>query len=236
MMEVYVGTSGWMYDWNPDGLEWYVRNSSLNAIELNMSFYSFPRLSQISKWRKIGSKLRWSIKVHRSITHYRKLSAKSFETWARFRNLFKPMSELIDFFLFQFPPSVKPTKIFLKRIKYFLENVDNDRIAMEFRDVSWFNLDLVNLISKWGAVFVSVDSPMMCNAIYSSNGIVYLRLHGRTYWYSHNYILKELRDIVARLLTVNPSKIYVFFNNDHDMLHNAREMKKLLEKSINTRL
>ncbi|MFP3209319.1 MAG: DUF72 domain-containing protein, partial [Nitrososphaeria archaeon] len=38
-MEPYVGTSGWSYAWNPDGLEWYVRNSGLNAVELNSSFY-----------------------------------------------------------------------------------------------------------------------------------------------------------------------------------------------------
>lgn len=233
MMEVYIGTSGWVYSWNPDGLNWYVRNSGLNGVELNMSFYSFPRSSQISRWRKIGSKLRWSIKVHRSITHYRKLSVKSFRVWIKFRDLFKPMNELIDFFLFQFPPSVKPTKVFLKRIRYFLENIDNDGIAMEFRHTSWFNPYLVNLISKWGAIFVSVDSPIIHNAIYSSNGIVYLRLHGKTYWYSHNYTIRELEDIIAHLLALKPFKAYIFFNNNHDMLHNAREMTKLLGKRIN---
>ena len=37
-LRVYVGTSGWAYFWNPDGLDWYVRNSGLNAVELNASF------------------------------------------------------------------------------------------------------------------------------------------------------------------------------------------------------
>ncbi|RLF12723.1 MAG: DUF72 domain-containing protein, partial [Thermoprotei archaeon] len=39
-MRVYIGTSGWLYDWNLDGsLDWYVKNSGLNAVELNASFY-----------------------------------------------------------------------------------------------------------------------------------------------------------------------------------------------------
>ena len=82
-------------------------------------------------------------------------------------------------------------------------------------------------------MFVSVDSPEIREAIYSSNGIIYLRLHGRTYWYFHNYTFEELEDIVNHLLELKPRKIYVFFNNDHNMLHNAREMKEFLEKSIN---
>ena len=44
LVEVYVGTSGWMYPWNLGrSLEWYVNHSGLNAVELNASFYRIPR-------------------------------------------------------------------------------------------------------------------------------------------------------------------------------------------------
>ncbi|RLE90384.1 MAG: DUF72 domain-containing protein, partial [Thermoprotei archaeon] len=73
-MEIYVGTSGWMYDWNIGGnLDWYVKFSELNTVELNASFYRFPFRNQVRSWARKGSKLKWAIKVHRSITHYRKL-------------------------------------------------------------------------------------------------------------------------------------------------------------------
>jgi uncharacterized protein YecE (DUF72 family) len=41
-MKVFVGTSGWYYEWNVDKtLDWYIANSGLNGIKLNASFYHF---------------------------------------------------------------------------------------------------------------------------------------------------------------------------------------------------
>ncbi|RLE86352.1 MAG: DUF72 domain-containing protein, partial [Thermoprotei archaeon] len=58
-MEIYVGTSGWLYDWNIGGnLEWYVKFSSLNTVELNASFYRFPFRNQVRSWARKGSKLK----------------------------------------------------------------------------------------------------------------------------------------------------------------------------------
>ncbi|MGC8556152.1 MAG: DUF72 domain-containing protein, partial [Conexivisphaera sp.] len=68
LAEFYVGTSGWSYSWNPDGIGWYAENSGLNAVELNASFYRFPFPSMVRGWSR-RSGLRWSIKVHRSVTH-----------------------------------------------------------------------------------------------------------------------------------------------------------------------
>ena len=71
-MDVFVGTSGWYYDWNKKkNFDWFIKNSSLNSVELNASFYRFPFPRQIEVWSTKGTGLRWSIKVHRSITHWR---------------------------------------------------------------------------------------------------------------------------------------------------------------------
>ncbi|MEM4503151.1 MAG: DUF72 domain-containing protein, partial [Ignisphaera sp.] len=62
-MEIFVGTSGWLYDWNIDGtLDWYLQNSRLNAVELNASFYRFPFRNQVSSWVKKTSiyGIRWA--------------------------------------------------------------------------------------------------------------------------------------------------------------------------------
>ena len=73
MTLIFVGTSGWSYNWNlGKSLEWYTNESGLNAIELNMSFYRFPYPNMIKSWAKKGSTLAWIIKVHRSITHLKK--------------------------------------------------------------------------------------------------------------------------------------------------------------------
>lgn len=105
-MDVFVGTSGWYYDWNKKkNFDWFIKNSSLNSVELNASFYRFPFPRQIEVWSTKGTGLRWSIKVHRSITHWRQLSESSLEIWENFRELFEPMDHIIDFYLFQVPPN-----------------------------------------------------------------------------------------------------------------------------------
>jgi len=40
--------------------------------------------------------------------------------------------------------------------------------------------------------------------------------------------LNELEAIAQRIKLLNPKNVHIFFNNNHDMLHNAREMKELL--------
>jgi len=63
-LQVFVGTSGWLYDWNEGGtLDWYVRFSGLNAVELNASFYRLPFRRQVESWARRGSSLRWSVKI-----------------------------------------------------------------------------------------------------------------------------------------------------------------------------
>ena len=139
-MRIYVGTSGWSYSWNPDGLKWYVHHSGFNAVELNMSFYSFPRVKQVERWVAEGSELRWVIKVHRSITHLRKLKPVSIDTWRRFRERFKPLEESIDFYLFQLPPSIVFGEEIINRIKVYSKICD--KIAIEPRHKSWFKPDI----------------------------------------------------------------------------------------------
>jgi uncharacterized protein YecE (DUF72 family) len=74
MTEVYVGTSGWSYSWNQgNSLEWYLKHSGLNAIELNMSSYRFPYSNMVKSWATKGKDLARVVKVHRSITHFQKL-------------------------------------------------------------------------------------------------------------------------------------------------------------------
>jgi uncharacterized protein YecE (DUF72 family) len=50
-MKCFVGTSGWFYSWNPEGsFDWFVTNSGLNAVELNMSFYRYGYPNMVRGW------------------------------------------------------------------------------------------------------------------------------------------------------------------------------------------
>ncbi|MCL6500798.1 MAG: DUF72 domain-containing protein, partial [Candidatus Pacearchaeota archaeon] len=57
---------------------------------------------------------------------------------------------------------------------------------------------------------------------------IYLRMHGRSSWYRHNYSKNELKEICEKIKEARPSKVYVFFNNNHNMLNNARAMLEIL--------
>ncbi|MGB9728756.1 MAG: DUF72 domain-containing protein [Thermoprotei archaeon] len=227
-MKIFVGTSGWMYDWNPDGFDWYIMQSGLNAVELNASFYRFPFRNQVSSWAKKGSSIRWSIKVNRLVTHIYKFSDKGFDVWNKFKELFDLMNSLIDFYLFQLPPSLRFTDTVKNRLKNFIEKSDiSSRIAIESRSIDWFTHDGAKFINSLGCVFVSVDAPNLPRSIFVNDGVVYLRMHGRYSWYMHNYSEDELKEIVYNILKSEPDRVYVFFNNNHDMLNNARLMLKL---------
>ncbi len=235
MVEIFVGTSGWMYDWNLGGnFDWYVRNSGLNAVELNASFYRFPFRNQVASWAKKGRGLRWSVKVHRSVTHLRKLSTEALSTWRKFRDLFQPLDPYIDFYLFQMPPSFSYSSSNVERVKAFANATGlGPRFAIEFRHPSWFTGKALELCRELGITVVSVDAPPPIGTwIATSNGIVYLRMHGRSTWYAHEYSTEELMEVANAIARLSPKKVYVFFNNDHWMLENAREMMKLLKRAL----
>ena len=200
-------------------------------MELNSSFYRYPSSRQVESWRRRGAGLRWAVKVHRSITHLHRLNEKALEAWRRFHQLFKPMEDLIDFYLFQLPPSYAPSETSIERLERLAEETGlGPRLAIEYRHTGWLDTGLgVETCRRLGATFVSIDSPL---GVYidRSNDNLYLRMHGRTAWYSHYYTDEELREDAEKIAELGPRRAYVFFNNDHAMLENAQRMKRILEE------
>ena len=228
-MRIFVGTSGWSYTWNAgNNLRWYVEHSGLNTVELNSSFYRFPFPSYIKSWLKWGKKLRWSIKVNRLITHIYRFNKKSYSTWGKFSNLFKPMESLIDFFLFQLPPRFGPGS--LEQLQFFLHTVNlGNKAAVEFRNPSWFDKRFIDWAKEIGITWVSVDSPELPREIYRTSDCVYLRMHGRTEWYNHNYTVRELKKVAEKISNGGAKNCYIYFNNNHHMLDNAQRMRETLQ-------
>ncbi len=229
-MQIFVGTSGWYYSWNEGGsFEWFVKESDLNAVELNVSFYRFPFPSHIKSWSERGKNLRWAIKVNKFITHIFRFSEKAKNTWRKFERLFKPLDEFIDFYLFQTPPKFSD-KEKGKVEEFFKFTRLKEKFAFEPRHISWFKKENFKWAKNLGLTWVSMDSPDFPKDIINTNSIVYLRIHGRAGWYSHYYYDEELIEIAERILKEKPEKIYVFFNNNHAMLENAKRMKQILGK------
>ncbi|MBU5575456.1 MAG: DUF72 domain-containing protein [Candidatus Aenigmarchaeota archaeon] len=231
-MKIFIGTSGWAYSWNLGGnLSWYVNNSKLNAIELNASFYRFPFPNQIKSWSKIGKILHWCIKVNRFITHVYKFNEKAINVWNKFQKIFEPLENHIDFYLFQLPPSFSEKQ--KNKISKFLNKIKlEQKIALEARNTEWWNKDVYDWAKTNNICFVSVSAPKLPDEIIKTSDSVYLRLHGKESWYSYCYTKEELKEISRKIKAIKPKRAYIFFNNDHDMLENARLMKKYLNRKF----
>ncbi|MEM3467059.1 MAG: DUF72 domain-containing protein [Candidatus Jordarchaeales archaeon] len=235
-MGVFVGTSGWAYFWNPEGnFDWYVKNSGLNAVELNASYYRFPFPSQVRGWAKRTPEwFRWTVKVSRLITHVFKFGERSFSTWKRFREIFAPLDGKVSFYLFQLPPNMKPTGKTVEKIENFVDEAElGPRFALEWRNKEWFSEEWISWAHGLSLTVVSVDAPDLPRRIIVSDGRVYLRLHGRTSWYSYVYSEEELEEVADRIAAEKPESIYVFFNNDTGMLPNGRKMLQILKLKFN---
>ena len=226
-MEVHVGTSGWAYAWNRGrSLAWFAEHSGLDAVELNASFYGFPSEKSVRSWAATGSMLRWSVKVNRSITHRHRFNEKAVPVWERFYERFLALDDLVDFYLFQAPPAFAD----VGRLVAFVEAIDlGARCAVEVRNPVVLGDDEACRRLQESAVLVSVDSPDFLERVFPGD-IVYLRMHGRDGWYRHDYTEDELAAIRARIVAAGPERAYVFFNNDHAMLEDARVMVRLFDR------
>ena len=233
--KVFVGTSGWSYSWNPDGFKWYARYSGLNAVELNASFYRLPYKSMAIGWARVGKSIRWSIKVHRMVTHVCRLKQPRALEWFNYLlERVSPLEEngLVDFYLFQLPPSYRAGRENWERIEAMASKTElGPRMAIEWRHESWFKHEWIDRVRELGITIVSIDSP---DYIFyaSTSPYVYVRMHGRSGWYTHYYTDEELEQVAEWITRLSFNRVYVFFNNNHDMLENARRMYKLLTSVI----
>ncbi|OOK76901.1 hypothetical protein BZL29_3852 [Mycobacterium kansasii] len=143
-MTVRIGTSGWSYDhWSdvlyPPGLasvrrlSYYVR--SFDTVELNASFYRWPRDSTFAGWRtQLPDGFTMSVKAHRGLTHYRRLMSP--EPWIeRFERCWQLLGDRHGVLLVQLHPEQRRDDT---RLDSFLRSVPASiRVAVELRHPSW---------------------------------------------------------------------------------------------------
>jgi uncharacterized protein YecE (DUF72 family) len=225
LSSIRIGTSGYSYSWNqgkPNPFEWYV-DQGFNSVEINASFYRFPPESWIRTWIAAPENFTFSIKVHRSITHFNKLKGKSLELWKKFRESLRSLenNSIIDFWLFQMPLTYTYNQENLRCVNTFLKSVNlGNKAVVEFRDRLWWNG--IDQVEHSGAVFCSVSAPALPNKLIPSNDVVYLRMHGSKEWYNSIYSEQELDSISSQLKKANAERKVIYLNNDHGMLKNGQ--------------
>lgn len=235
---VNVGCSGWFYwHWRdafyPPGLptsQWFPHYAKrFRTVELNAPFYAWPTVATVQSWLRQAGRRRfvYTVKVSELITHEKRFVGTN--TLVRdFGHIADLLGPRMGCFLFQFPPSVRYSKAMLTRILAQLDPAR--RNVVEFRHRSWWNAEVYAAFWAAGAIFCSCSGPRLPNELVKTADEVYVRFHGTTKWYRHDYSKAELAAWVERIRASGAKRVWAYFNNDREgyAIKNARELIRQL--------
>ena len=182
---MHVGTSGWSYHhWDGvlyppgtpprDRLAHYVRR--FGTVELNASFYRWPRTATFASWRRrLPPGFQLSVKAPRGLTHAKRLYAP--ETWVgRLTECWHELGEKGAVLLVQLPPTQARDDA---RLDFFLGLLpDWMRVAVEFRHPSWHVDEVFALLERHGAAYVVMSGAKLPCVLRATAPFVYVRWHG----------------------------------------------------------
>jgi uncharacterized protein YecE (DUF72 family) len=224
----YSGTSGLnlhvgKIDYPPEfhgksRLEYYA--SLFNSLEVNSIFYKLPRPATIANWAQVvPDDFRFTFKLSKTITHVKDLAfaTKDINDFIATVNFAGNKRGCL---LVQFPPSLKVDK--LDRLQVLLEALGEAtqhnewRIAMEFRNSSWYEREVYELLEEYNISLVIHDIPASATPMNTLIGeFIYLRLHGPEARYRgsySNYVLEQYAERIKEWMK-DRKTVYAYFNN-----------------------
>lgn len=222
-MKYIIGCSGFHYKHWKGGFypaelpvkkwfEFYCRH--FGTLELNVTFYRFPKLSTLREWyERSPPDFKFSVKVPRSITHFKKLNETS-RMVSDFYGLVRDgLQEKLGAVLFQFPPNFSCTEQHIRRI---IDSIDPsfENVA-EFRHRSWWNKEAIKQLGEHQIAFCGMSHPDFPDELIGNTNHLYYRMHGHRQLYASEYSRPELGAIIDKIQSVKHIKrAYIYFNND----------------------
>ena len=237
---IRIGTSGWSYDhWEnvlyPPGLPTARRLARyvevFDTVELNASFYRWPKDSTFAGWRtRLPEGFTMTVKAHRGLTHFRRLSSP--EAWVeRFERCWTALGERREMLLVQLHPELERDDA---RLDHFLTVMpDQIPVAVEFRHPSWDADPVYDLLERHDATYVVTSGAHLPCVLRATSSRVYVRMHGPDpdTLYAGSYSDDDLcwwRDRI-REWQEQGRDVLVYFNNDGHghAVHNALRLREL---------
>jgi uncharacterized protein YecE (DUF72 family) len=235
-----VGCCGWSYrHWKgffyPEDLpqvQWFSFYShTFDTVEINNTFYNLPPEKTFKGWADKAPKgFVYSVKANRYITHVKRL--KDSGAVKRFLDRARLLQDHLGPILYQLPPNWRCDT---HRLEGFIKTLPNDLIhVFEFRDQSWMNDDVFNLLEKTGTSFCAHDMGGLDVPRIATGRVAYVRFHGYDHRYAGKYPEQALRTWAKWLKAEIGEKrdIYAYFNNDanaHAVQDALTLRKKLLD-------
>ncbi len=166
-MRLRTGTSGFAYkEWkgnfypqdlpNTKMLDFY--SSTFDSVEINNTFYRLPKQEVLEKWRsEVPDDFSFVLKASRRITHFKRLKDEASEPLTYMaETAMAGLGANLGPILFQLPPNFKKD---LERLQGFLRMIPHSlRTAFEFRNPTWFEDDVYDVLREAGAALVLADT------------------------------------------------------------------------------
>jgi uncharacterized protein YecE (DUF72 family) len=210
--------------------------SLFNSIEINRSFYTLPIGKTIARWSKeVSENFKFTFKLWKQITHAKSLEFDIADV-KKFMTAIDNAGDKKGCLLIQFPASIKNDCI--DRLQHLLHavqahNLNNLwKVAIEFRDNSWYTDDTYNLVDSYDTTIVIHDKSRSATPHVPLNSkITYIRFHGPQGDYRGSYdeaFLQEYACYIHERLAEGNS-VFVYFNNTiGDAFNNLKQLNKLL--------
>nr|WP_274635979.1 DUF72 domain-containing protein [Microbacterium bovistercoris] len=236
-----IGTSGWSYDhWRgvlyPPGtpaarrLEVYA--DEFDTVELNASFYHWPRAEMFATWRdRVPEGFLFTVKAPRGLTHARRL--RDPEEWMpRLADGMAALGDRAGFLLFQLPAATERDD---ERLAALLAAMPPQiRVAVELRHPSWDDDAVYALLESRGAAYCVMSGAGLPCVPRATAETVYLRFHGPhpEQLYTDSYSDAELERWADRIGRWRGSghDVVASFNNDLGgaAVRDARRLRALV--------
>lgn len=172
MAKLYVGLSGYAYkEWQGEGrfyppglkqreyLEYYA--SRYNALEADGTWYQMPSEASVAKWMAgTPEGFKVSPKMHREVTHFKRLKPESFPALQAFVKSLEAMetSGRLGTLLIQLPPNLKRNDELLAAFLAEVPVRDSLPWSVEFRNESWHAPEVEAMLRERGIGWVAADT------------------------------------------------------------------------------
>jgi uncharacterized protein YecE (DUF72 family) len=241
---IHIGCSGYYYEhwigsFYPEGTRsgdfFAFYQEKFSTVELNTTFYHFPREAQVESWNKKSREgFIFTVKAPRIITHVKKLKDCR-ENLLLFLHLIKPLKESskLGAILFQTPPSFTCD---IKVLEDFVSILPQGyRFACEFRNRALYREDVYGILADKGVDFASVSEK---NSVPFDGCIApfkYFRMHGVQERYASNYSEEDLKSLAGKMLQAwdgGKREVFAYFNNDYGAYapSNAARLREIVQR------
>lgn len=211
-------------------------STHFNSIEINSSFYKLPMAKTVAKWASsVHDDFKFTFKLWKEITHAKFLQFKE-EDVERFFNVVEAAGNKKGCILVQFPPGLGSANAGeLNALLQYITQLNTNcawKIAVEFRNRSWYQEDIYAMLEFYKAGMVIQDIPKSATPmIEHRSDFIYRRFHGPSGNYRDSYaeyFLSEYATYIREWLDEGKT-VYVYFNNTMgDAFNNLRTLNKML--------